>query len=235
MQKVVHKADSRGGADHGWLKTRHSFSFADWYEPKRMGFGKLRVLNDDFVAPSSGFDPHPHREMEIVTIVTGGEVTHEDSAGNKGVTKAGDVQVMSAGTGVLHSERNASETESLSLFQLWIESKERGVAARYDQHTFPKIQQGIFELLVGPKGSGAPLWIYQDAYISRALFDRDLSLTYTLKGKNLGIYLFVISGQLLVSGESLFERDALGVWETEEVRITATQRSEFLILEVPMR
>lgn len=230
MQKVVHRANERGVAEHEWLHSRFSFSFADWYEPTRMGFGALRVINDDIVDPSSGFPMHPHRDMEIITIVMKGAVTHEDSMGNHGVVGAGEVQVMSAGTGVVHSEFNESPTEQLELFQIWIIPDRPGHTPRYAQQTIP---EGGEVFLVGPEGSDAPLTIHQDAYITRLTLTD--AATYTLHSENNGLYVLVISGEATIADEELGERDAVGLWETPVVAIEGAPGSELLLLEVPLQ
>lgn len=227
MKKTLHPANSRGGGEYGWLSTNYSFSFSDWYDPSRMGFGALRVLNDDRIAPAKGFGAHGHRDMEIITIVTAGTVTHTDNMGNVGKVPAGDVQVMSAGTGVMHSEYNESPNEPLSLFQLWIQPKERGIAPRYEQRHFGLSSNvpGVREL-VGPDS----LYIHQDAYISHAVVSG--TQEYALHDPNNGVYIFVIEGAMEVAGEKLSDRDALGIEEVESTSLTGTGSA--LIIEVPM-
>jgi redox-sensitive bicupin YhaK (pirin superfamily) len=234
MKTVIHPANKRGGGDHGWLKTRHSFSFADWYEPTRMGFGTLRVINDDSIAPHQGFGAHGHRDMEIITIVTEGTITHEDNMGNLGVIPAGDVQIMSAGTGVVHGERNDSD-EPLALFQIWIEPKEKGVAPRYGQSELHLAHQppGL-RLLVAPLGRPDVLTINQDAYIYQAVLDTEHPVEYTLHDPAHGVYVFVIDGEVHVEGETLGPRDAVGITEAVSIKITATKPSQVLLFEVPL-
>lgn len=230
MNLVVHRADTRGGAEHGWLSTRHSFSFANWYEPTRMGFGALRVLNDDVIAPKTGFDMHAHSDFEIITIVEEGMVTHEDSMGTKATVSAGEVQVMSAGTGVVHGEWNREEVP-LALFQLWIEPDEKGVTPRYDQKTFG---DETLSLLVSKNGEDGSLQIHQDARIYRARLDEGMSLTHEIpQGK--GVYLFLIDGNVEAQGVLLASRDALGVSYVEDLTVVAKSPSRFLMIEVPMR
>jgi quercetin 2,3-dioxygenase len=228
----IHHADDRGKGDYEWLKTRYSFSFANWYNPARMGFGALRVINDDSIAPASGFPPHSHRDMEIITIVTKGTLTHKDSLGNVGTVRSGEVQVMSAGTGVTHSEYNASDTEELQLFQIWITPERPGVSPRYDQKDYPKAA-GIITL-VGPTGSGELLTINQQAHISRALVPAGGLLEYTLKDHAHGLYAFVVSGTPTVAGIALTPRDALGITETTTVTLSSNEPAELLLFEVPM-
>ncbi len=235
MQTIIHKADERGVAEHGWLHGRFSFSFADWYNPEKMGFGVLRVLNDDIIDPHSGFGMHSHSNMEIITIVMEGTVSHDDSMGNKYEVPALDVQVMSAGTGVVHSELNKGD-ERLALFQVWIEPSSRGVAPRYDQTTFGDIKEkNKFELLVLGKDGGAPLYINQDVYVYRALLDIDTPVTYTIKNPQNGVYLFVVNGSIRVAETELGPRDAIGVWEAKDFTITAISKAQVLLFEVPMK
>ena len=232
MEKILHRADKRGRGDYGWLSTRYSFSFGDWYEPARMGFGALRVLNDDTIAPASGFPMHGHRDMEIITIVTGGTLTHKDSLGNIGTVKAGEVQVMSAGSGIVHSEYNASPSEPLTLFQVWIQTEKEGSAPRYDQKSVAPAD-GITPL-VGSMGTGSPLEIRQDAFIARASVDAEHPHEYRLHKKENGVYVFVINGDAEVAGERLHARDALGVSGVDSLDITADAHADILLIEVPL-
>ena len=235
MQKTLHKASSRGVGDHKWLQSRFSFSFADWYEPTRIGFGTLRVLNDDVIEPLTGFGMHPHKDMEIITIVTEGAVTHTDNMGNKAaIVKAGDVQIMSAGTGVVHGEHNDSSDTKLKLFQLWITPKSLGVAPRYGQITFPEGKINCVQELVSPIGSGRKLTINQDACISRLVLEEGKSVEYTIKVGGNGVYVFVIDGTITVQGEKLGPRDALGVTEIDRLTLSATSLASVLLIEVPM-
>ncbi|MES2014680.1 MAG: pirin family protein [Patescibacteria group bacterium] len=234
MKLTVHPASERGGGSHGWLETRHSFSFADWYEPTKMGFGLLRVLNDDTITPDTGFGTHAHRDMEIITIVTKGEVTHEDSMGNIGTVPAGDVQVMSAGTGVKHSERNASADTPLSLFQIWIEPKLRGIEPRYAQKSFAGESDEGLTLLAAPTSQDGALTINQDAYIYRGVLNAKNSIHYTFKNTENGVYIFVIEGAIHIGSEVLGARDALGIEEVGEIEITSPSGASVLIIEVPM-
>lgn len=229
MKKELHRANFRGRSDHGWLSSHFSFSFADWYEPERMGFGALRVLNDDTIAPLSGFPPHSHKDMEIITIVTGGAVTHKDSMGNSFEVPQRDVQVMTAGTGVTHSELNERRTP-LTLFQIWILPKEKNAAPKYAQKTFGHSRE---KLLVSPDGRDGSLQIMQDAFITKATLQAGESYTYSIKEKKNGVYVFLVRGGLCVCDETLEERDALGVWEMEEIEVVAQSESELLLIEVP--
>lgn len=234
MKTILHKAESRGVAEHGWLHSRFSFSFADWYEPSRMGFGVLRVINDDVIDPHSGFDKHPHKDMEIITIVNEGAVTHGDSMGNTFSVPAGDVQVMSAGTGVVHSEHNM-EDSTLKLFQIWISPRTRGLTPRYDQRSFGSAEKNKIELLVSGNEADDVLLINQDAYISRLVLDEGNRVEYTQKHPIKGIYIFVVKGSIKVGGYELVERDALGIVDAEEISISAISPAEVLIFDVPMR
>lgn len=235
MQSVFHQASSRGFAKHGWLTTHHSFSFASYYDPARMGFGALRVLNDDAIAPGSGFGRHPHDNMEIITIPLSGSLKHEDSMGNSAVIETGEVQVMSAGTGVEHAEWNASETNELTLLQIWILSEKRGVTPRYDQHRFDtSTYRNNFFSVVGPMNEGGMLGIHQDAIISLGCFDAGREVQYVLKSSGHGVYFFVIDGSGKIEGQALSRRDALGVWNTEEIAITSLEDLFLVAIEVPM-
>ncbi|MFA5876806.1 MAG: pirin family protein [Candidatus Paceibacterota bacterium] len=235
MKKVIDRSGDRGRGEYGWLTTRYSFSFADWHEPTRMGFGALRVINDDVISASSGFGMHHHQDMEIITIVTYGTVTHKDSMGNIGIVPAGDVQVMSAGTGVTHSEYNDSKEEALSLFQIWIQPKEFGIEPHYAQSSFnlAEVKNGL-TLLVAPIGVGSGLPINQDAYISYAVLDKNIPCTYNLKEKGNGVYLFVVEGKVTLDGEILHSRDAMAVSGTDEMTITSSISAKVLIIEVPL-
>lgn len=235
MKFIVHKADERGRAEHGWLHSRFSFSFADWYNPEKMGFGVLRVLNDDIIDPHAGFGMHPHSNMEIITIVMEGAVSHEDSMGNKYDVPAGDVQVMSAGTGVVHAEFNHSD-KKLKLFQVWIEPSKRGLPPRYDQKSFGDVKEkNTFELLVSGKDANAPLWINQNVYVSRAMLEAGESLTYSLKDSHNGVYVFLVEGRMSMGETNLGPRDAIGLWGTESFVVTPISSAQVLLFEVPMK
>lgn len=235
MKTVFHKAGSRGYAKHGWLTTYHSFSFASYYDPERMGFGALRVLNDDQIAAGSGFGRHPHDNMEIITIPLSGALKHQDSMGNSAVVTTGEVQVMSAGAGVEHAEYNASETEELTLFQIWILTAALNVTPRYDQRHFdPAEYHNMFRQVVGPIGTNEGLGIYQDARISLGRFEAGQEVTYEVSGESQGVYFLVIEGEATIAGQKLGRRDALGVWETEKVVVKAEQALFLLAIEVPM-
>jgi redox-sensitive bicupin YhaK (pirin superfamily) len=234
MQTVIHKSETRGHANHGWLDAHHSFSFGQWYNPERVHFGKLRLLNDDVVKAGFGFGKHPHDNMEIVTIPMQGALEHKDSTRGNGVISKNDVQVMSAGSGIEHSEFNHSKTEDVKLFQLWVFTNKPNTTPRYDQKTFdPKDRQNQFQTIVSPYGNEG-LWIYQDAWFSLGNFDIDISSTYTINKTGNGVYVFVIEGEIEIDGNILSKRDAIGVWDTDEVIIKTNSNSEILLVEVPM-
>lgn len=238
MNIQKYPASSRGFANHGWLMASHSFSFANYYNPERMNFGKLRVLNDDVVAPSMGFATHPHQNMEIITIPLSGALKHRDNMANDWQqVLPNEVQVMSAGTGVYHSEMNASTTERLSLFQIWIEPDTQNVTPRYDQKTFDASERdNQFQVLVSSMDSEEQesLKIHQDAKISRITLTKDESISYTLLSKQHGVYVMTIDGNISINNIQAESRDAIGVSETEAFTITAESTSEVLCIEVPM-
>jgi redox-sensitive bicupin YhaK (pirin superfamily) len=232
---VLHKANTRGHADHGWLNAYHSFSFASWYNPERVQFGMLRVLNDDTVAAGMGFGTHPHDNMEIITIPLEGDLAHKDSMGNAATIKTGDVQVMSAGTGIQHSEFNPNADQHTKLFQIWLFPKIRNVEPRYQQITLDiSEQKNNFAQILSPNPEDAGVWIHQDAWFFLADFDNGFSKTYALKKDGNGLYVFVISGTLVVDGQELTTRDGLGIWDFETVTINATSDAKFLLMEIPM-
>ncbi len=234
MKTLIHKSNTRGHANHGWLDAHHSFSFGQWYNPERVHFGKLRVLNDDIVKAGFGFGKHPHDNMEIITIPLSGALEHKDSTGGHGVIAKNDVQVMSAGSGIEHSEFNHSKTEDVNLFQLWIFTNKENVAPRYGQQTFSAAdRQNKFQTVVSPFGNDG-LWIYQDAWISLGNFDAENSSSYQVKKQGNGIYLLVIEGEVEIDGNILSKRDAIGVWDTDAINILSKKNSEILLVEVPM-
>jgi quercetin 2,3-dioxygenase len=235
MKTFIHRAEERGHADHGWLNAHHSFSFANWYDPSKVHFGMLRVLNDDIVAGGQGFGMHPHNDMEIITIILKGSLQHRDNMGNGSVIKPGDVQVMSAGTGVMHSEFNPSPDEEVNLFQLWIFPKEKGIKPRYDQKTFQyNTSNEITTVASGFKKNGE-LYIHQDAAISLAFVEKDKAVTYPLSKKGNGAYLMVVEGEIEIDGNNLSKRDAIGITDTDKVDIKGLAGSEILIIDVPMQ
>ncbi len=235
MKKTIHRADTRGYANHGWLEARHTFSFAGYYDPERVHFGMLRVLNDDIVAPARGFGMHPHDNMEIVTIPISGSLQHRDSMGSSGIIRAGEVQVMSAGTGILHSEMNPSNDEPVNLLQIWVFPKEQNIQPRYDQKAFPaEGRANKIQYLVSPDQEDGALWINQDAWFSMIDLSKGHQLSYTRHSENNGIYLFVIDGVLATSDETLNRRDAMGISNIDTVQLEATENVKLIVIEVPM-
>jgi hypothetical protein len=236
MKTVKHTADSRGYANHGWLKSYHSFSFAGYYNPERMNFGALRVLNDDVVQPTMGFGTHPHNNMEIISIPLKGALSHKDSMNNKRSIEVGEVQVMSAGTGLTHSEFNDSTTDEVNFLQLWIIPEEQNVTPNYEQKFFDfEERKNKLQTVVSPQDQlvEGSLGIHQQAYIHIGNFEQDLKMNHTITlGK--GSYIFLLDGEIEVNGETLAKRDALGVWDTEEITIKALKNSEILVIDVPM-
>lgn len=232
---VLHKASSRGHADHGWLNAYHSFSFASWYNPERIQFGMLRVLNDDTVAAGMGFGTHPHDNMEIITIPLEGDLAHKDSMGNSSTIKTGDVQVMSAGTGIQHSEFNPNADLQTKLFQIWLFPKYRNVEPRYQQITLDVAQQkNSFAQILSPNPDDEGVWIHQDAWFYLSDFEANFSKKLVLQKQCNGFYIMNIEGEIEVNGEKLEKRDAIGIWETNEIEIKANTNSRFLIMEIPM-
>jgi hypothetical protein len=235
MKKIIHRAEDRGYADHGWLKAHHSFSFANYYDQSKVHFGELRVFNDDSIAPGKGFGKHPHDNMEIVTIPLSGAVKHGDSMGNQGIINAGDVQIMSAGKGIVHSEYNASASGFLNLFQIWVFPKVRNIEPRYDQKTFlAEDRKGKFQVLVSPDKADGSMWVNQDVWFVRGDFAKGAEVSYAPKLKGNGLYLMVISGEVQVAGDTLKKRDAIGLWDLDKADIKTDSDAELLIIDVPM-
>lgn len=235
MSYTIHKSETRGHANHGWLNAKHSFSFASWYNPDRIQFGALRVLNDDIVAPAMGFGKHPHENMEIITIPLKGSLRHEDSMGFSEVIHAGEVQVMSAGKGIYHSEYNASKDEEINLFQIWIFPNKQNIEPRYDQINYNwEDAHNQFLQLVSPNSDDEGTWIYQDAWIHIAQISESQTITYQLKNPKNGVYFMNIEGELNVLGQELAPRDALGVWNEDEIEVSAKTNARILAIEVPM-
>lgn len=233
VQFVLHRASERGHADHGWLDTHHSFSFAGWHDPKKMHFGALRVLNDDVVAGGGGFGTHPHDNMEIVSIPTAGALEHKDSMGNSSVIRTGDVQIMSAGTGIRHSEFNHSATDAVHFFQVWIFPDERDLTPRYDQEQFNIPAPGSLACLVSPDGEEG-VRIHQNAWFHMGDLTAGQALRHPLHGAGQGLYAMVMEGNAEIAGQSLGQRDAIGVWDADAVSISATEDCRLLLIEVPM-
>ena len=232
---ILHPADTRGDANHGWLHSKHTFSFANYYNPDRMHFGVLRVLNDDTVAPGMGFGTHPHDNMEIISIPLEGDLEHKDSMGNVAVIKNGDIQVMSAGTGITHSEYNKNKNQQVKFLQIWVFPNKRNVTPRYDQITLnPADRHNKLQQIVSPNPKDAGVWINQNAWFNLGNFDQDVSTVYTLNDKNNGLYVFNLSGNLIINEQTLNPRDGFGIWNTDKVSIKAQTNAEFLLMEVPM-
>jgi len=236
MKSILHKAGTRGHANHGWLDSYHTFSFASYHDPKRIHFGALRVLNDDTVSGGMGFGAHPHDNMEIISIPTSGDLEHRDNMGTAQVIRQGDVQVMSAGTGVQHSEKNKSNDKPVKFFQIWVFPKEKDVKPRYDQKSFSDAEKHNKLLtVVSPIGSvDGGVQIHQDAWFSLGKLDKDISITYNLKNKKSGVYAFVIEGEVTISGEKLSRRDGLAITEADQLEIKADSDAELLLMEVPV-
>lgn len=231
MKTVYHKASSRGHANHGWLDSHHTFSFAGYQNTDRMHFGVLRVLNDDIVAGGEGFGMHPHNDMEIISIPLEGDLEHEDSMGNKATIRKGEVQVMTAGTGIMHSEKNASASQDVKFLQIWLFPREKGLEPRYDQVT---IGTDVYQEIVSPNKDGEGVWIHQDAWFHLLKPEEDYTKTYTLNKEGNGVYLFVIEGGAKVGDQVLAKRDGLGISEVENLEIEALKDSTILIMEIPM-
>ena len=232
---IIHRADSRGKADHGWLKSFHTFSFAQYYNPERMQFGVLRVLNDDQVAPGMGFGTHPHDNMEIISIPLSGDLGHRDSMGNVSVIRENDIQVMSAGTGITHSEYNKNKDKSVSFLQIWVFPKTRNVKPRYDQISLDASkQQNRLEQVLSPNPNDQGVWIHQDAWFHLGRFEAGKGETYSLRKPGNGIYVFVLEGSLQVDDQLLNTRDGMGVTNTSTLQFTARENARVLVMEVPM-
>ncbi|MDG1271137.1 MAG: pirin family protein [Flavobacteriaceae bacterium] len=236
MKTQLYKSETRGQADHGWLQSHHSFSFGSYYDPERMNFGALRVLNDDTVAPGMGFSTHPHRDMEIISIPLEGDLEHQDSMGNKSVIQSGDVQVLSAGTGISHSEYNKNKDIPVKFLQIWVVPNQKGVAPRYDQITLNVTERkNKLQQILSPFPEDEGVWIHQNAWFYHGQLDSGKELYYQLheKEKN-GVYAFVLEGDLVINSQQLSPRDGLGVWQTEQLHIKTHTSSKLLLMEVPM-
>jgi redox-sensitive bicupin YhaK (pirin superfamily) len=233
---ILHKADSRGGANHGWLKSYHSFSFANYYNPERIQFGALRVLNDDEVDGGMGFGDHPHDNMEIISIALEGSLQHEDSMGNVTVIEPGEIQVMSAGTGIYHKEFNKEADKPVKFLQIWVFPNKRNVQPRYDQQRYD-LEKNRNELvqILSPNESDAGVWIYQNAWFHLARFDQDTELSHNLHLSGNGFYVFVLKGDVAVGSQELSIRDGFGIWNTDAIDIKAKAGAELLLMEIPMQ
>lgn len=234
-QTVLHTADSRGGADHGWLKSYHTFSFAGYFNPERVQFGALRVLNDDSVDGGMGFGDHPHDNMEIISIPLEGSLQHKDSMGNLATIEPGEIQAMSAGTGIYHTEYNKDKNKAVKFLQIWVFPNKRNVEPRYDQIKIDTATQpNQLVQILSPNADDAGVWIYQDAWFNMAKVEKDSKVDYTIQKKGNGAYIFVLEGEISVEGQGLGRRDGFGIWDTEGFSITASTDAEFLIMDVPM-
>lgn len=235
MEKIIHRADSRGFVDHGWLKSSHSFSFGSYFNPERVHFGALRVLNDDKVSGGNGFGTHPHDNMEIISIPLSGTLEHNDSMGNRGTIVPNEIQVMSAGTGVKHSEYNASKVDPVEFLQIWIFPHTRDVTPRYDQiRVDPADRKNKLQQIVSPHPEDEGTWIHQNAWFHLTDLEPNKAVTYRLKNNKNGVYIFLLEGQIEVLDEILDRRDAIATIDNEEISITARQESSLLLIEAPM-
>ena len=235
MNTFIHKANTRGHANHGWLDSHHSFSFANYYDPSRVHFGMLRVLNDDVVKGGMGFGTHPHDNMEIVSIPLRGALEHKDTTGRNEVICTNDVQIMSAGSGISHSEYNASKTDPVNFLQIWVFPKLKNIPPRYEQKTVkPEDRVNNLLTVVSPEKEGQGVWINQDAWFQLGTLKKGFQTEYTIKKKGNGVYAFVLEGDVTVSGQKLNKRDGLGVSDTDTISITADSDLEILLIEVPM-
>lgn len=235
MKTVFHPANERGTNDFGWLNAHHSFSFGQWYNPEKVHFGALRVLNDDIVKGGGGFPTHPHDNMEIVTIPLTGALAHKDSTGGNGIIQSGDVQIMSAGTGIRHSEFNASATDEVNLLQIWVFPKFDNITPRYDQKTFDIADRNNkWQIVVSPDETDGGLWINQDARFAQTQLDAGKKITYTNKYNGNGMYIFVKEGSVKVGDQTVGKRDAIGIYKTDIVEIEAIENADILLIEIPM-
>lgn len=235
MNTVLHKAETRGHANHGWLDTHHTFSFANYMNPDRMHFGNLRVLNDDIVDGGMGFGTHPHNNMEIISIPLSGDLEHKDSMGNVAVIKQNDIQIMSAGTGIYHSEYNKNTDNKVNFLQIWVFPKQKNIEPRYDQITLEAADRdNKLQQIVSPGKDSAGVWINQDAWFYLGSLKKGFTTNHKLNLKGNGIYAFVINGNVTISGQALNKRDGFGVWDTDAIDITADSDAELLLMEVPM-
>ena len=235
MNTVLHKANTRGNANHGWLNSHHSFSFANYHNPERMHFGVLRVLNDDVVASGKGFGMHPHDNMEIISIPLEGDLEHKDSMGNVAVIKEGDVQAMSAGTGIYHSEYNKNKNKAVKFLQIWIFPKERSIAPNYTQISLRDVEKkNEFYQILSPNKNDEGVYIHQDAWFHLGKFEEDICTTYHIKKRGNGVYAFILEGNAEIGSEKLEKRDGFGIWNTSDFEIKANKNSRILLMEVPM-
>ncbi len=235
MKTILHKANTRGHASFGWLNSYHTFSFGHYYSPDRIHFGALRVLNDDTVKGGMGFSKHPHDNMEIVSIPLSGDLHHKDTTGRDEIIRQHDVQIMSAGSGIAHSETNANHDKEVKFLQIWVFPKVKNIEPLYQQKSFkPEDRLNQVLTVVAPDDENA-VWINQDAWFSLANLEAGVEKTYQIKRKENGVYAFIIGGQVTINGEQLDARDGLGIWETETINITANSNAEVLLIDVPMK
>lgn len=235
MKTILHKSDTRGHADHGWLNSYHNFSFANYHNPERMNFGVLRVLNDDMVAAGRGFGTHPHSNMEIISIPLEGDLQHMDDMGNSTVIKSGDVQVMSAGTGVSHSEYNKNKNELVKFLQIWVIPNKKDVVPRYDQISIKNIEtKNSFYQILSPNEDDNGVWIHQDAWFHLGNYESDKTDSYSIKKEGNGVYIFVLEGDIVVNDQNLNKRDGYGIWETDSFTLHSNSTAKVLVMEVPM-
>jgi redox-sensitive bicupin YhaK (pirin superfamily) len=235
MKTILHKANTRGHANHGWLDSHHTFSFASYHDPLRMSFGVLRVLNDDVVQGGRGFGTHPHDNMEIISIPLKGELEHKDTTGRHEIIKTNDVQIMSAGSGIAHSEYNASKTDPVNFLQLWIFPKVENIEPRYEQKTFtPENRVDQWQVVASPEPENGAVTINQDAWLSLGKLTRGNKIEYSLNKKENGVYAFVLEGEVIINDQPLSKRDGLGVWETDKISVVADSDADVLLIEVPM-
>ncbi len=236
MKTILHKANTRGHANHGWLDSHHSFSFANYHNPERMNFGVLRVLNDDVVSGGQGFGTHPHDNMEIVSIPLEGDLEHSDNMGNKTVIKEGDVQVLSAGTGILHSEYNKNPDKEVKFLQIWLFPNKKNLAPRYDQVSIRDIKKKneLYQVL-SPNQEDAGVWVNQDAWFYMGDLEKGISKEYKLHKEGNGVYAFILEGEVKINHQLLNKRDGFGIWDTESIEVTAASDARILLMEVPMK
>lgn len=235
MNTIFHKANTRGHANHGWLDSHHTFSFAGYHDPLRVQFGALRVLNDDIVSGGRGFGTHPHDNMEIISIPLKGALEHGDNTGGHGIIKSGEVQIMSAGSGLAHSEKNASKTEDVNFLQIWVFPDKRNITPRYDQKLFSaEERKNKIQTVISPNSENGSLGINQDAWFSLANFTKDHKAEYAFHKNGNGVYVFVIEGDVSIEGQALGRRDGYGIWDSERFSVVATSDAQVLFIEVPM-
>lgn len=232
---ILHKANTRGHANHGWLNSFHTFSFANYYNPERVHFGALRVLNDDTVDPGMGFGTHSHDNMEIISIPLEGDLEHKDSMGNVTVIKGGDIQVMSAGTGIHHSEYNRNKDQEVKFLQIWVIPNQKKVTPRYDQISLNvEDRHNKLQQILSPNPEDEGVWIHQNAWFHLGNLDKGMSVDYALKAPGNGVYAFILKGEVNIDGQQLSTRDGFGIWNTNKINVKANSDAELLLMEVPM-